>query len=205
LGRPAWGDQPIVSPGFRYLIIGIVVLGGIAIYGWIKYEEKESERRQRTAAAQERAAQSALSRTDITLDDVQLKKESSWWVLKGSVTNNSKYRLGSLGFIVRIEDCPPQKGYITIGQESVRAIVSVPPGRCGPFHPIPSTSRGCLPPAALAGATRSLKSGPTECGWASSCSSARPHCALRANGRITSVAETDIRLREYNAGIHRAH
>jgi hypothetical protein len=73
----------IVSPGFRYLIIGIVVLGGIAIYGWIKYEEKESERRQRTAAAQERAAQSALSRTDITLDDVQLKKESSWWVLKG--------------------------------------------------------------------------------------------------------------------------
>src|SRR5437773_1502816 len=40
----------VVSPGFRYLIIGIVVLGGIAIYGWIKYEEKESERRQRTAA-----------------------------------------------------------------------------------------------------------------------------------------------------------
>ena len=123
----------IVSPGFRYLIIGIVVLGGIAIYGWIKYEEKESERRQRTAAAQERAALSAISRTDITLDDVQLKKESSWWVLKGNVTNNSKYRLGSLGFIVRIEDCPPQKGCITIGQESVRAIVSVPPGQMRAF------------------------------------------------------------------------
>ena len=54
-------------------------------------------------------------------------------MLKGNVTNNSKYRLGSLGFIVRIEDCPPQKGCITIGQESVRAVVSVPPGQMRAF------------------------------------------------------------------------
>jgi len=123
----------IVSPGFRYLAIGIVVLGGIAIYGWIENDKKESERRRQIDTAQERAALSAISATDIALDDVQLKKESSWWVLKGNVTNNSKYRLGSLGFIVRIEDCPPQKECITIGQESVRAIVSVPPGQMRAF------------------------------------------------------------------------
>src|SRR5262249_2646719 len=110
-----------------------VVLGAIAIYVLIENDRKESQRRQQIAAAQERAALSAISTTDIALDDVQLKKESSWWVLKGNVTNNSKYHLGSLGFIVRIEDCPPQKGCITIGQERVRAIVSVPPGQMRAF------------------------------------------------------------------------
>jgi hypothetical protein len=123
----------IVSSGFRYLIIGIGVLGAIAIYAWIEYEKKESERRQQIATAQERVALSAISTTDIALDNVQLMKESSRWVLKGNVTNNSKYRLGSLGFIVRIEDCPPQKECITIGQESVRAFVSVPPGQMRAF------------------------------------------------------------------------
>ena len=123
----------IVSPGFRYIIIGIVVLGGIAIFAWVKNEDKERERQRQIAAAQERAALSAISATDIALADVQLKKESSWWVLKGNVTNNSKYTLGSLGFIVRIEDCPPQKGCITIGQESVLATVSVPPGQMRAF------------------------------------------------------------------------
>jgi hypothetical protein len=123
----------IVSPGFRYVIIGIVVLGGIVIYGWIEKEKKETERRQEIAAAQERAALSAISTTDIALDAVQLKKEVSWWVLTGNVTNNSKYRVGSLGFLVRIEDCPPQKGCITIGQESVRANVSVPSGQMRAF------------------------------------------------------------------------
>src|SRR5262249_27511598 len=35
-------------------------------------------------------------------------------------------------------------------------------GRCGPFHPMPLTSRVCLRPPALAGATRSLKSERTD-------------------------------------------
>jgi hypothetical protein len=58
----------IVSPGFRYLIIGIVVLGAIAIYVLIEHDKKESEHRQQIAAALERAALSAISTTDIALD-----------------------------------------------------------------------------------------------------------------------------------------
>jgi hypothetical protein len=73
----------IASPGFRYIIIGIVVLGGIAIYAWIENENKERERRRQIATAQERAALSAISATDIALADVQLKKESSSWVPQG--------------------------------------------------------------------------------------------------------------------------
>ena len=46
-----------------YFIIGIVVLGAIAIYAWIEKEKKDSERRQQIATAQERAALSAISTT----------------------------------------------------------------------------------------------------------------------------------------------
>jgi hypothetical protein len=135
----------IVSPGFRYFIIGIVVLGVIAIYGWFEHEKKESERQQQIGAAQERAALSAITPSDIALDKVQLKKEhGSSWTLTGNVTNNSKYHLGSLGFMVRVEDCPEwavdhnqkdhiQKECITIGQETARAYVSVPPGQMRVF------------------------------------------------------------------------
>ena len=67
----------IVSPGFRVFIIGIVVLGAIAIFGSIEHDKKESKRRQQTDAAQERAALSAITPSDIALDKVQLKKDGS--------------------------------------------------------------------------------------------------------------------------------
>ena len=124
----------IVSPKFRYFIIGIVILGGIAIYGWIEHDKKESERRRQTDA-------SAIAPSDLVLDKVQLKKDVASWTLTGNVTNNSKYHLGSLGFMVLIEDCPdwavvdhvPKKECITIGQETARANVSVPPGQMRVF------------------------------------------------------------------------
>jgi hypothetical protein len=134
----------IVSPGFRYFIVAIVVLGGLAIYGWIEKENKDDERRQKERAAQERAALSAIPRSDIALDKVQLKKESSSWTLTGNVTNNSKHHLNSIGFIVRFEDCPlpmsdtdwavdDKKECITVGEETARAYVSVPPAQMRAF------------------------------------------------------------------------
>jgi hypothetical protein len=146
----------IISPGFRYFIIALVVLGGLGIYGWIEMEKKNDERRQQdderqwqTDAAKRRAARSAIAPSDIALDKVQLKKESkpeSSWTLTANVTNNSKYHLGSLGFIVRVEDCPPTpqpgdwgaapgelKECITVGEATARADVSVPPGQMRAF------------------------------------------------------------------------
>jgi hypothetical protein len=133
----------IVSPGFRIFIIGIVVLGVIAIYGWIKHEEKESERGQQAAAAQDRAALSAITPSDIALDKVQLKKDGSSWTLTGNVTNKSKYHLGSLGFKVWVEDgcsdwaeadhAPKKEECITVGQETGRVYVFVPPGQMRAF------------------------------------------------------------------------
>jgi hypothetical protein len=149
----------IVSPGFRYFIVAIVVLGGLAIYGWNESEQKDYERRQQEAAqdraAHERAALSAISRSDLALEKVQLKKGSSSWTLTGNVTNNSKHHLGSLEFKVLIEDnCPlPEtnkdwavdlvpKKCITIGQDIARARVSVPPGQMRAFSSGPISFEG---------------------------------------------------------------
>lgn len=42
----------IVSPGFRYIAIGLVVLGGLFIWGAIEKSNKEAEERNRQLAAQ---------------------------------------------------------------------------------------------------------------------------------------------------------
>jgi hypothetical protein len=143
----------IIFPGFRYFIIALVVLGGLGIYGWNEMEKKDDERRRQANAAEERAARSVITLRDLALDTVQFKKEQgSSWTLTGNVTNNSKYHLGSLGFIVRVEDCPDddwavgkypgdpsvqadhiQKGCITIGEATTRADVYVPPGQMRAF------------------------------------------------------------------------
>jgi hypothetical protein len=138
----------IISPGFRYFIIALVVLGGLGIYGWIEMEKKDDERRRQTDAetdaAEKRAARSAIALRDLALDEVRLKKGSPL-TLTGNVTNNSKYHLGSLRFRVWIEDCPEWavapgptvapglKKCLTVGEVTVRANVPVPPGQMRAF------------------------------------------------------------------------
>jgi hypothetical protein len=130
----------IISPGFRYFSIALVVLGGLGIYGWIEKEKHDDERRRKDDERRQQAALSAIAPSDIALDQVQLKKEAGSWTLTGNVTNNSKYSLSSLGFMVWVEDCPEwavvdhvRKECITVGQEIARAYVSVPPGQMRAF------------------------------------------------------------------------
>jgi len=122
----------IVSPGFRSVAILIVVAAGIGI--WVLYEntKQQSERWRQEQAARERLALTSIDARDLSFSDVQLTK-SPWRTLKGNVVNNSKYSLGSLVFLVKVEDCPPQKPCITIGQESTQVWVSVPPGQMRAF------------------------------------------------------------------------
>jgi hypothetical protein len=152
----------IISPGFRYFIIALValvVLGGLGIYGWIEHDNEKAqqanERNERQWQEKLAAARSAIALRDLALDKVQLKKEHGpLWTLTGNVTNNSKYSLSSLRFIVRIEDCPQKmddwvtdpkgtapkdpkgtvpKECITIGEAPTRVEVSVPPGQMRAF------------------------------------------------------------------------
>jgi hypothetical protein len=118
-------------------------------------EKKDSERRQQADAAEEaarrEAARSAIALRDLALDKVQFNKErGSSWTLTGNITNNSKYSLGSLGFKVRVEDCPPTpqpgewgvvpgelKECITVGEANAWADVYVPPGQMRAFSSRP--------------------------------------------------------------------
>jgi hypothetical protein len=122
----------IVSPGFRGVAILIVVAAGIGIWVLLENDKKQSERRNQEEAARERLALTSIDAGDLSFSDVKLVK-STWWTFKGNVVNNSKYSLGWLTFLVKVEDCPPQKPCITIGQERTQVRVSVPPGQMRAF------------------------------------------------------------------------
>ena len=56
------------------------------------------------------------------------------WVLSGTVTNNSKFDLGSMKFLVTIRDCPINKtDCIIIGEDSATVYVGVPAGQARLF------------------------------------------------------------------------
>jgi len=109
----------IVSPGFRAVVIGVVVLTAIAIFALTQNSNKQTEVRQQQQARQELWATTAISPQELALTDVSLTKdEFQSWQLKGTVTNNSKITLGSISFLVTIKDCPRTDDCKIIGQEN---------------------------------------------------------------------------------------
>ena len=109
----------IVSPGFRSLVILILIAVGIGIFWLIQSNKKESEQRQQQAAANEQWALTSIKPSDISLTGVSLAQNGSYWQLKGTITNNSKFNLGFIRFLVTMQDCPDQSCKI-IGQEDTR-------------------------------------------------------------------------------------
>ena len=108
----------IVSPAFRRIAIGLLILASLGI-AWVIYNSnEESKVRQRQQAENERFAVTAIRADDLSLADVTLKKEGAWWYLKGAITNNSKYALGKIGFLVTIQDCTQPQNCKVVGQET---------------------------------------------------------------------------------------
>jgi hypothetical protein len=108
----------IVSPAFRRIAIALLVLASLGI-AWVVYNSNEEEKvRQRQQAENERFAVTAIQAEDLSLADVTLKKEGAWWCLKGAITNNSKYALGKIRFLVTIQDCPQPQNCKVVGQEA---------------------------------------------------------------------------------------
>jgi len=108
----------IVSRGFRLLALGLLAVAGVGLVVLLAYLRDENEARRQQMARQEQAATTAISLDDIPLSDVSLTKEGSSWTLKGTVTNNSKFDLAAIRFLVTIRDCPPNEACKTVGQES---------------------------------------------------------------------------------------
>jgi membrane protein implicated in regulation of membrane protease activity len=107
----------IVSPAFRRIAVGLLVLVSLGI-AWAVYNSNEETKvRQRQQAENERFAVTAIQAQDLLLADVTLKKEGAWWYLKGAITN-TKYALGKIGFLVTIQDCPQPQNCKVVGQEA---------------------------------------------------------------------------------------
>jgi membrane protein implicated in regulation of membrane protease activity len=143
----------IVSPGFRFFAIGLVVLGAFGIYALIQNSEKQTAERQQQRAQQERWTTSAIKTDEISLKDVSLKKGSLYWTLKGVVSNNSQFDLGSIMFLVTIQDCSNGGNCRIIGQETAKTSVGfsdkplVPAGQLRSFETYSMEFKN-MPPAA---------------------------------------------------------
>jgi hypothetical protein len=82
------------------------------------------------------AGLTAIRPDEIPLSSVSLAKDYSSWQLKGTVTNNSKFNLGSIKFLVTVQDCPASQVCKIIGQETIDTMSEdyppkplVPPGQ----------------------------------------------------------------------------
>jgi hypothetical protein len=148
----------IVSLGFRYLVISMLILAAIGIYSIIVNANKESEaQHQQQAEARrvlvgqhaegERSATTAISADELSLSNVSvvrflqapLKHEAWWrWRLKGIIANNSKMALGSISFVVTVKDCLSNQQCKIIGQKTTATrnddYVLVPPGQVRLFQ-----------------------------------------------------------------------
>lgn len=108
----------IVSPGFRAFAICLLVALGIGLFVLTENSNKEAAARQSQQVEQEQWAATAIRVEDILLTDVSLIRQQTWWVLKGSVANNSGFNLGPMTFLVTIRDCPQPQNCRVIGQEA---------------------------------------------------------------------------------------
>ena len=82
----------IVSPGFRYIAIGLVVLGGLLIWGAIEKGNKETQARNQELATQNYVARTSIKKEDLDIANVKLAKDL-YWSLTGTVTNRSTFTL----------------------------------------------------------------------------------------------------------------
>jgi hypothetical protein len=109
----------IVSPGFRKFAMVFIVAGGVGVYFLLVKNNSESAKRQETLGAQEQLALNSIRADELKFSNVFLDQSGPSWTLRGDVTNNSKYGLRWVQFLVTIQDCPPTRGCVTIGQETI--------------------------------------------------------------------------------------
>jgi len=117
----------VVSPGFRLLVGGLIMLAALvggSIFLWDKLEGRLSLTR--------------IQRSDLVFEDVKLNSGYSSYTLAGRVKNNSpKYILTEVTFVVTMKDCfgQGQSQNCTIIEESnSHAYLNVPPGQARDFN-----------------------------------------------------------------------
>jgi hypothetical protein len=123
----------VVSPGFRYVAIGLAVLGGLFIWGAIEKGSKDTEARNQQLVAQDYVARTSIKKDDLDVANVKLVKDT-YWSLSGTVTNGSTFTLGSMTFNIQMKDCPTEATCVVIGESRATAYsLNVPPKQMRTF------------------------------------------------------------------------
>jgi hypothetical protein len=74
-----------------------------------------------------------IATTDLTLRDVALTQDRYGPQLSGHVSNGSARRLGTLTLTVTYRQCAPDGACRTLGTETPRLFLALPPGQTGGF------------------------------------------------------------------------
>jgi hypothetical protein len=125
----------IAFPAFRnFVLVALLIIGG-GIWWLIDSSNKSAERSRAERAAQEHVATTAIKPTDLKLENVTLKKASygvSDYELGGTVTNNSRFVVGTMSFEVTFTDCQNNDCRV-VGQTTTSSSVIVPAGQVRAF------------------------------------------------------------------------
>jgi len=81
----------------------------------------------------DRDAPALIATTDLTLRDVALTQDRYGPQLSGHVSNGSARRLGTLTLTVTYRQCAPDGACRTLGTETPRLFLALPPGQTGGF------------------------------------------------------------------------
>jgi hypothetical protein len=118
-----------VSGGPRRRFNKAVVLSSVAVLAIVAgigiYVDQVSVKAERTRLSQQQAeyerwATTAIRPDELSLTGVSLTNYDTGWLLKGNISNSSKYDLLRLDLLVTIKSCATAQGCKIIGQQTIR-------------------------------------------------------------------------------------
>jgi len=110
----------IVSSGFRWTALVLLGIVGVGIFFLFQNDAKHTQENQQKQVTKEQKAVASIRPDELVFSGVSLTPEPwgmSEWELKGTITNNSQFNLGSIEFVVTIKDCTLNQACKIIGQE----------------------------------------------------------------------------------------
>lgn len=115
----------IKYPAFRKLtlLVGVaVIVGIIALIGYLKQQDADRERKQE-------AAKHLVTPTSLVLDDMRLGPEYGGYRLTGRAKNTSQYTITIMTLKVLISDCDPAGHCDVVGDKEQEIVLQIPPGQ----------------------------------------------------------------------------
>ncbi|MFA7413631.1 MAG: hypothetical protein WC048_04020 [Rhizobium sp.] len=106
---------PLQTIGFAVLVVG-------GIWLLIDTNAKNNARRYEQA-------RSLVQADQLSLSDLYLSNTYGSWKLTGNAKNNSRHTITQIELLVTLQDCPAPSSCVTVGQNTAREYVSIPPNQ----------------------------------------------------------------------------